>query len=119
MTVADRTSFAGVGPAFPDSARARLARSLATAVDAVAGVRRCGGSGIEVSTQYRGGRIIGVRLADHEVTVQVVAERLPLEPLADQVRAAARAVLHASDDDRPVQVVVDDLDLTSLPRTAP
>jgi hypothetical protein len=91
---------------------------LALAVDAVAGVRRSAGSGVEVATQYRGGRIVGVELADREVTVQVVAERLPLGPLADNVRAAARAVLHAAGDDRPVRVVVDDLDLVSLPGAA-
>ncbi len=119
MTVTDRTTSADVRPALPGSARVRLASSLATAVDAVAGVRRSGGSGVEVATQHRGGQIVGVRLAEREVTVQVVAERLPLAPLADEVGAAARAVLRAGGDERPVRVVVDDLDLTWLPRAAP
>ena len=119
MSVPHRTTSADVAPALPDSARVRLASSLATAVDAVTGVRRSGGSGVEVSTQHRGGRIVGVRLAEHEVTVQVVAERLPLASLADKVGAAARAVLRAGGDERPVRVVVDDLDLTRLPRGAP
>ena len=119
MTVADRTSSGAGGSVFPDSARAQLARSLAMAVDAVAGVRRSFGSGVEVATQYRGGRIAGVRLTEREVTVQVVAERLPLGPLADTVGAAARAVLQSVGDDRPVRVVVDDLDVTWLPRAAP
>lgn len=119
MTVAERTTSAAIGPALPDTNRARLAWSLAVAVDGVAGARRCGGSGVEVSTQYRGGRILGVGLADEEVTVQVIGERLPLGPLTDEVRAAAGAVLRAAGDDRPIRVVVDDLDVTCLPGTAP
>ena len=119
MTVADRTTSAVVGSLFPDSARVQLARSLAMAVDAVVGVRRSGGSGVEVATQYRGSRIVGVRLTEGEVTVQVVAERLPLGPLADTVGAAARAVLQTVGDDRPVRVVVDDLDVTWMPRAVP
>ena len=92
---------------------------MAAAVDTVSGVRRSGGPGVEVATQYPGGRVVGVRLADDEVAVQVVAERLPLNPSPTRCTPPTRAVLHASDDERAVHVVVDDLDLTSLPRTAP
>ncbi len=119
MTVEHRTNSPDVRPARPKGPRGSLARSLAGAVDAVQGVRRSGGSGVEVATQYRGGRIIGVRLADHEVTVQVVAECLPLGPLTEKVHAAARTVLRAAGDDRSVRVIVDDLDLTCLPSAPP
>jgi hypothetical protein len=98
------------------SVRGRLALSVAAAVDQVTGVRRTGGPGVEVSTQYRGGRVVGVGLGDTEVTVHVVAEHLPLEPLISAVRDAALDALGAVSDPRGVSVVVDDLDVTRLPR---
>ena len=66
--------------------RGRLALAVAAAVDTVGGVRRTGGPGVEVATQYPGGRVLGVRLGTDEVTVHIVAERLPLDAVADAVR---------------------------------
>ena len=63
--------------------RGRLALAVAAAVDTVVGVRRTGGPGVEVATQYPGGRVVGVRLGPDEVTVHIIAERLPLDTVAD------------------------------------
>jgi hypothetical protein len=49
------------------------------------------------------------------VTVHVVAERLPLEAVADAVRSAARSALAGLDDRRAVAVSIDDLEVPSLP----
>ena len=95
--------------------RGRLALAVAAAVDSVGGVRRTGGPGVEVATQYPGGRALGIRLGADEVTVHVIAERLPLDVLAEAVRFAAHSALAAHGDRRPVAVRVDDLDVMSLP----
>jgi hypothetical protein len=95
--------------------RGRLALAVAAAVDTVGGVRRTGGPGVEVATQFPGGRALGVRLGTDEVTVHVVAERLPLEAVADAVRSAARSALAGLDDRRAVAVSIDDLEVPSLP----
>ena len=89
---------------------------MAAAVDRVPNVRRSGGSGVEVSTQYRGGRVLGVALGDTEVVVQVTARALPLEPLVAAVRDAALGALRSLSDNRDIRVVVDDLDVNRLPR---
>ena len=95
--------------------RGRLALAVAAEVDTVGGVRRTGGPGVEVATQYPGGRVLGVRLGADEVTVHIIAERLPLDMLAEAVRFAARSALAAHGDSRAVVVRVDDLDVLSLP----
>ena len=100
----------------PGCGRGLVAGSVAAAVDQVSEVRRSGGTGVEVSTQYRGGRILGVALTDTEVAVQVIAEALPLEPVVAAVRAAALGALRSLSDSRGVRVVVDDLDVSRLPR---
>ena len=103
-------------PQPPVSGRGRVAESVAAAVDQVPKVRRSGGSGVELSTQYRGGRVLGVAVDDTQVVVQVTAETLPLEPLLAAVRAAALDALKSLPDGRDVRVVVDDLDVNRLPR---
>ena len=94
--------------------RGRLALAVAAAVDTVGGVRRTGGPGVEVATQYPGGRVLGVRLGADEVTVHIIAERLPLDAVAEAVRLAARSALASLGDGRAVAVSVDDLDVSSL-----
>jgi hypothetical protein len=107
----------GPGPRPPvdPGRRGRLALAVAAAVDSVGGVRRTGGPGVEVATQYPGGRALGVRLGTDEVTVHIVAERLPLDAVADAVRLAALSALAGLGDSRAVAVSVDDLDVASLP----
>ena len=94
--------------------RGRVTEAVAAAVDAVNGVRRSKGSGIEVATQYRGGRTLGVRLHEDGVEVHIVALRPDVADVAREVQAAARRALSGIGDGRPVTVVVDDLDVTSL-----
>ena len=81
----------------------------------VVGVRRTGGPGVEVATQYPGGRVVGVRLGPDEVTVHIIAERLPLDTVADAVHAAVGAALAGLGDRRAVAVTIDDLDVSSMP----
>ena len=96
--------------------RGHLALAVAAAIDDLPGVRRSSGQGVEVSTQYPGGRVIGVRLTDREVAVHVTAEQLPLEPVVEAVRSAAVSALREASDLRDVAVYVDDLDVQRLPR---
>ena len=95
--------------------RGRLALAVAAAVDTVVGVRRTGGPGVEVATQYPGGRVVGVRLGADQVTVHLIAERFPLESVADAVHAAVGAALADLGDRRAVAVTIDDLDVSSMP----
>lgn len=97
--------------------REDIARAVADAVLAVEGVARLSpGTGVEVSTQFSGGKVVGVRLTGDEVEVNVVADRTPLPPIANEAAAAARRVLHAAGDDRAVVVVVDDIEADALIR---
>jgi hypothetical protein len=100
----------------PSSRRRELAETVAAAVDGVAGVRRTFGSGVaECSTLFPGGRVEGVALRDESVLVCVALARLPVPAVAGEVTAAARSALKALGDKRPVDVVIDDLDLNELP----
>jgi hypothetical protein len=87
---------------------------VAAAVDSVAGTRRSRGTGIEVATQYRGGKAVGVRLRDDRVEVHFVAEHPDVTRLAEEIHAVTRRALDGIGDRRPVAVFVDDLDVVSL-----
>ncbi len=99
-----------VPPGDPGS-RGRLALVVAAAVDEVGGARRAAGSGVEVATQYRGGRVVGVRLSPDRVTVNVVASDLRVKDLADAVHDAVCRALKSAGEQRWVDVVVADVDL--------
>jgi hypothetical protein len=90
--------------------REDLARAVADAVTEVPGVSALvSGPGVEVSTQFSGGKVIGLRLSSDPVEVHIRADRVPLPPVAEGVAAAAQRVLHAAGDDRAVRVVVVDV----------
>jgi hypothetical protein len=90
--------------------REDVARSVAEAVTAIPGVAGLSpGTGVEVSTQFSGGKVVGVRLNGEKVEIHIRADRVPLPPIADEAVVAARRVLAAVGDDRPVLVVVDDV----------
>lgn len=91
-----------------------MALAVAAAVDSVPGARRSRGTGIEVATQYRGGKAIGVGLRDDCVEVHVVAERPDVTRLAEDIHAVTRRALDGIGDRRRVAVFVDDLDVVSL-----
>jgi hypothetical protein len=87
-----------------------IASAIADAALGVPGVAGLSpGRGVEVSTPYPGGKVVGVRMAPDGVTVGITVDRVPLPPVADQVTAAVRGVLSAVGDDRPVTVVIDDV----------
>ena len=95
---------------------ATAVRDAVLGVDGVAGLSA--GGPVEVATLYAGGRVSGVRLGD-EVEVHVVVGAVPIGPLGERIRAAVRAVLERAGADRPVEVVVDDVDLAALAAAVP
>jgi hypothetical protein len=88
--------------------------ALADAVERVPGVGLRGPSGIEIATQFAGGRVVGIQMTAEAVSVHIVSSRVPLGPVVDEVRAAARRVLTAAGDHRPVAVTVEDVDLDAI-----
>ena len=105
----------GSAPGFDPGPRGRVALVVAAAVDTVSGARRSRGIGIEVATQYRGGRTVGVQLSEARVEVHVIAERPEVAAVARAVHDVTREALDALGDPRGVTVVIDDLDVVSLP----
>jgi len=96
--------------------REDLAHALATAVTDVPGVAALGaGTGIEPATYFPGGKVVGIRLSD-PVEVHIVADEVPLPPVAVRVGAAAHAVLAGAGEDRAVQVIIDDVVAAALER---
>jgi hypothetical protein len=104
----------GPAPGSDPGPRERVALVVAAAVDTVSGGRRSRGTGIEVATQYRGGRTVGVRLSEAWVEVHVIAERAEVSAVARAVHEVTREALDAIGDFRAVAVVIDDLDVVSL-----
>lgn len=99
--------------------REDLARALAGAVTAVPGVAELSpGTSVEVSTLFANGKVVGVRLGDDTVEIHVVADRLPLPPVANEVARAARRVLAAAGVDAAVHVVIEDVVTSALDRRA-
>jgi hypothetical protein len=92
-----------------------VALAVAAAVDTVVGVRHTGGPGVEAATHYPGGRVIGVRLGGDQIVVHIIAQRLPLDTVADAVHAAGAATLAGLGERRAVAVRMDDLDVSSMP----
>lgn len=92
------------------------ARAVAAAALGVPGVARLtgGGGAVTAATHYPGGTVTGVRLAPDKVWVHIVVGRLPLNPVADDVRRVGRGVLDDMRDGRAVEVVVEDLDESVL-----
>jgi hypothetical protein len=90
--------------------REDVARSVADAVLAVPGVADLSpGPGVEVATLFSGGKVVGVRLTGEQVEIHIRADQAPLPPVAEAAAQAARRVLAASGDDRPIQIFVDDI----------
>jgi hypothetical protein len=89
--------------------RATLAQTIAAGVLAVPGVARL----------YPGGKVIGVVADEQVVRVHVVAGRLPLGPLVQELRATVAIVLAGLGAARVVDLVIEDLELDHLPSGAP
>jgi hypothetical protein len=88
-----------------------MAQLVAAAVDTVGGVRRSAGDGVSVATQYRGGTITGVRLADGEVTVCIVVRGVWVKAAAEAVRTSVGQALKQAGEQRRVNVVVADVEI--------
>ena len=75
--------------------REDLAQALADAAPGVPGVARLGpgGAGWRSRPSSPGGRWPGSGLGGEGVEMHIVADRVPLPPVADQVGAAVGAVL--------------------------
>ena len=59
--------------------------------------------------------MLGVKLTGARVTIHVVAKHLPLGQTADVVHAACRSVLDRFSLAWPVELLIDDLDIETLP----
>ncbi len=93
-----------------------IAQAVAFGVAGVAGVARLSpGAAVEAATYFAGGKTIGVVVRRDEVVVHVVVSELPLVQVTERVRKAAQRVLRALAAERPVEVVVEDLELEQLP----
>lgn len=93
-----------------------LARAVRDAVAGVPGVARLTGGGpVKIAARFPGGQVDGLRLATDVVEVRIVVDRLPVHPIADRAADAATAALRRAGDDRPVQVLVADLEADELP----
>ena len=96
--------------------RAVLAAAVASALARVPGVARLSpGPGVEVATQFAGGKVVGVAVRDDAVVAHLVIDRLPLDQVARAARAAAEAALADLGVARRLDLVIDDVDLDHLP----
>jgi hypothetical protein len=96
--------------------RGAVARAIAAGVANVPGVARLDpGTGVEVATQYPGGKVAGVAVRPDRVVVRVVLDRLPVEPVAGHVHMVVGTVLKAVGVSPPVELVVAGVDLDGLP----
>jgi hypothetical protein len=98
--------------------RAVLAAAVATALARVPGVARLSpGSGVEVATQFAGGKVVGVGLRDDAVVAYLVVDRLPVDRVARAARVAGEAALADLGVARRLDLVIDDVELDQLPPT--
>jgi hypothetical protein len=96
--------------------RAVLAAAVATALAQVPGVARLSpGTGVEVATQFAGGKVVGVAVRDDAVVAHLVVDRVPVDQVAQAARAAAEAALADLGVARRLDLVIDDVDLDHLP----
>jgi hypothetical protein len=98
--------------------RAVLAAAVATALAQVPGVARLSpGTGVEVATQFAGGKVVGVRVRDDAVVAYLVVDRLPVDQVARAARVAGEAALADLGVARRLDLVIDDVELDQLPPT--
>jgi hypothetical protein len=96
--------------------RAVLAAAVATALTRVPGVARLSpSSGVEVSTQFAGGKVVGVAVRGDAVVAYLVVDRVPVDRVARAARAAGEAALADLGVARRLDLVIDDVDLDRLP----
>ncbi len=97
--------------------RGALARAVAAAASSIPGVSRLvPGGGVPVATHYPGGVVPGVGLGPESVSVHVVVDTFPLEPIVTGVVGAVSRALSDAGDERRVEVVVEDVEDRALER---
>ncbi len=67
------------------------------------------GRGVQVGVQFPGGTVQGVALQAGAVVVHVVVDQFPLSAVVEPARSAAENALRQLGDQRPVEIVVDDV----------
>jgi len=93
-----------------------IAQAVASGVADVAGVARLSpGAGIEAATYFAGGKTVGVVVRQDQVRVHIVLSQLPIAQVTERVREVVQRVLEALGAERPVEVVVEDLEVEQLP----
>jgi hypothetical protein len=99
--------------------RAVLAAAVASALTRVPGVARLSpGTGVEVATQFAGGKVVGVGVRGDAIVAYLVVDRLPVDQVARAARAAGEATLADLGVARRLDLVIDDVDLDHLPPTS-
>ena len=100
----------------PSNGPGVIAQAVALGVAGVAGVARLtSGAGVEAATYFAGGKTVGVVVRQDQVRVHIVLSQLPIVEVAERAREAAQRVLRALGAERPVEVVVEDLEVEQLP----
>jgi hypothetical protein len=93
-----------------------ISQAVALGVAGVAGVARLTpGAGVEAATYFAGGKTVGVVVRQDQVRVYIVLSQLPIAQVTERVREVAQRVLGALGAERPVEVVVEDLEVEQLP----
>jgi len=94
-----------------------IAQEVALGVAGVPGVARLSAGGaVEAATYFAGGKTAGVVVRDDQVVVHIVVNELPIAQVTEHVREVAQEALQALGAARPVEVVVEDLEVEQLPR---
>jgi hypothetical protein len=111
MTLTPRPIPVTTPPATIPADKATLAGSIAEAVKGVPGVARLTGGGdvVEVATLLPGRKVVGVRLGE-TVEIHMVAKAVPLPPVAEEAKIAAKTVLDKAGDKRLVEVFIEDIE---------
>ncbi|MDQ6772230.1 MAG: hypothetical protein M3024_04460 [Candidatus Dormibacteraeota bacterium] len=96
----------------------RIAQALALQVAGSGGVQLTAGAGVEAATYYAGGKTIGVVVRPDTVRIHIVISELPVARVAERVRETVQRALHELGAERPVEVVVEDVEMDRLPRSS-
>ncbi|MDQ6899790.1 MAG: hypothetical protein M3072_09810 [Candidatus Dormibacteraeota bacterium] len=97
--------------------RGVIAKAVALGVAGVPGVARLSpGGAVEAATYFAGGKLAGVVIREDQVVIHIVVNELPIARVSEHVREVAQQALRALGAARPVEVVVEDLEVEQLPR---
>ncbi len=93
-----------------------IARTAAAYVAALGGLAYLtAGDGVEAATHYAGGKTVGVVVRPDLVRIHIVVRELPIAAVVERVRETTQRALGTLGAERPVEVVVEDVELDQLP----